>query len=304
MFDVLQRSVAWLNVSPTTQTKLLTSVLVVVLFLLVRLLVKRLLQRGLSDVAQQYRWNRVLNSITGVLILIVLGGTWLSGFGSLATFAGILGAGLAVAMHDTVANMTGFLFILFRRPFEVGDRIEIGGTAGDVIDLRLFQFSILEIRNWVDADQSTGRIVHVPNGLVLRERLANFNRGFEYVWHEIPVLVTFESNWKKAKAILEKVVQAETFQVVEDAQRQMRRAASKYLIYTGKLTPIVYTTVRDSGILLTIRYLTKVKTRRGTEQQIWEDILDHFEAHDDLDFAYPTIRYYQEPPTIGTLSPS
>ena len=92
---------------------------------------------------------------------------WFAGLERLATFAGILGAGLAVALHDTIANIAGFLFIMLRRPFEVGDRIEIEGVAGDVIDIRVFQFSLLEIGNWVDADQSTGRIVQVPNGKVL-----------------------------------------------------------------------------------------------------------------------------------------
>lgn len=295
MRDFLQQNASWLGVSPDVQIKLFKSVLIVALFLLMRTLVSRAIRRHSADTAQLYRWSRGLNTATGILILIALAGTWLSGFGSLATFMGIVGAGLAVAMHDTVANMTGFLFILARRPFEVGDRIEIGGTKGDVIDIRLFQFSILEIGNWIDADQSTGRIMHVPNGLVLREKLANFNKGFEYVWHEIPVLLTFESDWRKAKRILESIVWADTFRVAEDAERQVRSAASKYLIYAGKLTPIVYTSVRDSGILLTVRYLTSPKTRRGTEQQIWESILEQFEQNADIDFAYPTMRYYTLP---------
>lgn len=303
MRDFFQQTGGWLDGSSDVQVKLIKSVLIVALFLLIRSLVSRGIQRS-TDGAQQYRWNRALNASTGILILLVLGGTWLSGFGSLATFVGIVGAGLAVAMHDTVANMTGFLFILARRPFEVGDRIEIGGTKGDVIDIRLFQFSMLEIGNWIDADQSTGRIMHVPNGLVLRERLANFNKGFEYIWHEIPVLLTFESDWRKAKRILEGIVWSDTFQVAEDAERQVRSTASKYLIYTGKLTPIVYTSVRDSGILLTVRYLTNHKSRRGTEQEIWESILQQFEEHADIDFAYPTVRYYTLPESpVATTGP-
>ncbi|NIP82375.1 MAG: mechanosensitive ion channel, partial [Gemmatimonadetes bacterium] len=89
----------------------------------------------------------------------------------------------------------------------VGDRIQIGAHAGDVIDQRIFQFIVLEIGNWVDADQSTGRIIHIPNGLVFREPLANYTRGMQYIWNEIRVLVTFESNWKRAKQILDEIVQ-------------------------------------------------------------------------------------------------
>ena len=279
---------------PSTQLKLLRSLLVVLIFLLIRSVVLRLIRQRITDVAQRYRWSRGFTTATGVLILLFLIPTWFSGLQSLATFAGILGAGLAVALHDTVANIAGFLFIVFRRPFEVGDRIEIDGAAGDVIDVRMFQFSLLEIGNWVDADQSTGRIMHVPNGKVLRERTASFTRGFEYIWHEIPVLITFESDWKAAKIILESVINTDAFMVGEEAARQVRQAASRYLIYAGKMTPIVYTSVRDSGILLTIRYMTKPKTRRGTEQQIWEQILEHFGKRDNIELAYPTVRYYEE----------
>ena len=72
-----------------------------------------------------------------------------------------------------------------------------------LIDLRIFQFTLMEIGNWVDADQSTGRIVHVPNGSVFVTPLANYAKGFQYIWNEIPVLVTFESDWRRAKEILE-----------------------------------------------------------------------------------------------------
>lgn len=293
MDGFLTEGQTWLGITVETQHKLLRSVVVVLVFLLLRSFVLRLIRRRVADVAQRYRWSRGFTTAIGVLMALILVSTWFSGLQSLATFAGILGAGLAVALHDSVANIAGFLFIVFRRPFEVGDRIEIDGTAGDVIDVRLFQFSMLEIGNWVDADQSTGRIMHVPNGKVLRMRTASFTRGFEYIWHEIPVLITFESDWKAAKAILEQIVSGESFQVEEEVARQVRRAASRYLIYTGKMTPIVYTSVRDSGVLLTIRYLTKPKTRRGSEQQIWEQILERFAQHDEIDLAYPTVRYFE-----------
>jgi len=284
----------WLGMMPETQIKVLKSLVVVLFFLVIRSAVMRVILKNVTDVRQRYSWSRGVTSTIGILIVIFLGVIWFAGLERLATFAGILGAGLAVALHDTIANIAGFLFIILRRPFEIGDRIEIEGIAGDVIDIRLFQFSLLEIGNWVDADQSTGRIVQVPNGKVLRAATASFNKGFEYIWHEIPVLITFESDWKKAKAILEDIVDEDTFVVAEEVERQVRKAASRYLIYSGKVTPIVYTTVRDSGVLLTVRYMTKPKTRRGTEQQLWEQILERFAENDDIALAYPTIRYYDQ----------
>ena len=64
------------------------------------------------------------------------------------------------------------------------------------------------------------------------------------------------------------------------------------MIYVGTLTPIVYTSVKDSGVLLTIRYVCNPRRRRGSEQEIWEDILHAFGKCEDIDFAYPTQRYY------------
>lgn len=290
----MMEGATWLGMTPESQIKVVKSLLVVLFFLLVRSVLMRVLLRNVTDVRQRYSWSRGVTSTIAVLILIFLGVIWFAGLERIATFAGILGAGLAVALHDTIANIAGFLFIMIRRPFEVGDRIEIEGVAGDVIDIRVFQFSLLEIGNWVDADQSTGRILQVPNGKVLRAVTASFNKGFDYIWHEIPVLITFESDWKKAKGILEAIVDDDSFVVAEEVERQVRRAASRYLIYSGKVTPIVYTTVRDSGVLLTVRYMTKPKTRRGTEQRLWEQILEQFAKNDDIELAYPTVRYYDQ----------
>ncbi len=164
--------------------------------------------------------------------------------------------------------------------------------AGDVIDIRLFQFSINEIGNWVDADQSTGRIIHIPNGIVFTEPQANYTAGFKYIWHEIAVLITFESNWKKAKQVLADIVNHHGILLSTEAEKQIKEAAKKFLIFYTKLTPIVYTSVKDSGVMLTMRYMCDPRERRSIEEKIWEDILNKLAECDDIDFAYPTQRFY------------
>lgn len=111
----------------------------------------------------------------------------------------MLSAGIAIALKDPITDLAGWVFILWWKPFEVGDRIQLEDNAGDVIVIRIFQFTIIEIGNWVDADQSMGSILHIPNSKVFLEVLANYSIGFNYIWHEIGVLVTFESDWQKAK---------------------------------------------------------------------------------------------------------
>jgi small-conductance mechanosensitive channel len=181
---------------------------------------------------------------------------------------------------------------MFRRPFGVGDRIQIGDDAGDVIDLRVFQFTLMEIGNWVDADQSTGRIIHIPNGKVFTEALANYSKGFQYIWNEIPVLLTFESNWQKAKEILIRIVTEDSEALSKRAAEKVEDASRKFMIFYAKPTPAVFTSVKDSGVLLTMRYLCDPRNRRVSAEAIWEHILEEFAKCDDIDFAYPTRRYY------------
>lgn len=123
--------------------------------------------------------------------------------------------------------------------------------------------------------------------------VANYTQSFEYIWNEIPVLVTFESDYKKAKKILLKIAKKHAEHLSRDAEERLKEAAKKYMIIYTKFTPIVYTSVEDSGVLLTIRYLCSPRKRRETESKIWEDILDSFNQEPDVELAYPTIRYYR-----------
>jgi small-conductance mechanosensitive channel len=255
-------------------------------------LIKKFVLGNIADIKVRYQWQKISLYLSVFLIIIFLISTWLNIFGSVATFLGLISAGIAIALKDPLVNMVGWGFILIRQPFKVGDRIQIGNNSGDVIDIRLFQFSINEIGNWVDADQSTGRIIHIPNGIVFSEPQASYTAGFQYIWNEIPVLITFESNWKKAKEILTEVVNHHGIMLTTEADQQIKAAAKKFLIFYSKLTPIVYTSVKDSGVMLTLRYMCSPQERRGSEENIWEDILNKFAECDDIDFAYPTQRFY------------
>jgi small-conductance mechanosensitive channel len=274
--------------------RLLISVLIFLVMWIAKKLIVKIFESKITDHKVRYRWNKVINYITYIVTFILIGRLWLEGVQSLATFLGLLSAGIAIALKDVLTNLAGWIFIISRRPFDVGDRIEIDGCKGDVIDQRIFEFSILEIGNWVAADQSTGRIIHIPNGKVFNKDLANYDKGFKYVWNEIPILVTFESDWKKAKELLQKIANDNSDITSGRVERQIKRAARKFLIYYRHLTPIVYTDIKDSGVLLTIRYLCETRTRRGTQQEIQEAILQEFAQHTNIEFAYPTTRLYRE----------
>lgn len=273
-------------------SKLIKSILVIVGFIIINRLVSKIVIKRTEDAYSRYRWRKTQDYITFILGLFIISSIWISEFKSLITFFGLLSAGIAIALKDPVSDLAGWLFILWRKPFDVGDRIQIGNDAGDVIDIRIFQFTIIEIGNWVDADQSTGRILHIPNSKVFVEVLANYSIGFNYIWHEIGVLVTFESDWKKAKKILVEIVNEKSENISKTAANKIKEASKKYMIFYRNLTPIVYTAVKDSGVMLTMRFLCDPRQRRGFDESIWEEVLKEFSACDDIDFAYPTQRFY------------
>ena len=274
---------------------LLLSVFIVVVLLLLKKALNSVISRNVKDPKTVYYSKRFVGYGYGFLLILLLGSVWIKGFSSIGTYLGIASAGIAIALHDSIANIAGWFFIMWRKPFTIGDRIQIGETKGDVVDLRLFQFSLAEIGNWVDAEQSTGRVVHIPNSHVLKEKTANYNGGFQYIWNEIQVLVTFESDWRKTRKILETIAKEKVENFSQGAEQEIRRAAEKYLIYFKNLMPAVYMSTKNNGVLFTIRYIINPKRRRGSEQILWESILSEFEKHPDIEFAYPTTRFYTLP---------
>ena len=278
------------------QLKAVQSVIVVVVVVLVRWLVLRIIHRRIEDPEVWYRARKIATYTATLIIIFSLLRIWLIEFENLATFLGLLSAGVAIALSDVLKNLAGWVYILARRPFRVGDRIEVGEVAGDVIDVRVFRFSILEIGNWVHADQSTGRIIHIPNGLVFTSPVANFTEGFSFIWHEIPFLITFESDWKRAEALFATILTEVAPGISGKAAERIKATAREYRIKYTHLTPMVYVTVEDSGVLLTGRVLVSARQRRGVDQDIWKKLLEVIATEPSIELAYPTIRTVLQDP--------
>ena len=280
------------GLSLLTQHKLLVSLLILLFLWLIRISLLRIVWNRTKDIKIRYEWKRSLSLVIPLIGVIIVGAVWLPAFKQFGAFLGLFSAGLAIALKDPLTNFAGWIFLLFRKPFVVGDRIQIGEHAGDVVDIRIFQFTLLEIGNWVDADQSTGRIVHIPNGKVFIVPQANYTSGFDYIWNEISVRITFESDHLKAKTILQEITNVKAKNFSDDVEKEILEASKTYLIYYKNLTPKVDTKVKDFGIQLTIRYLCNPRKRRISEHEIWEEIIARIKKEPDIQFAYPTKRYY------------
>lgn len=281
-----------IGVSQAAVENIIFTIVALLVIFVGRIAVLRVIIANIDDHDSQYRARKIVNYVTTAVFFITAAFIWLDAFSSLPTYLGLVSAGVAIALADVLKNMAGWAYILSRRPFEIGDRIEVTGLKGDVIDVRLFRFSLMEIGGWVDAEQSSGRLVHVPNGLVFNHPVANYTEGFAYIWDEIPILITFESDYKAAKSLVLDILKEDAPDTQGQAGQRIRETARKYSIKIGTLTPTVYVSVRDSGVLLTARYLVETRKRRGAEDKVWQAILDAFNETDSIALAYPTIRAY------------
>lgn len=283
-----------IELSDARQLQLLNTLFVLIIVLLLRFIGMQLVHRRYQTNSRAlYNGRKAIQYTSLIIGLILFGRIWISGVQSLATYLGLVSAGIAIALQDPLVNLAGWLFIVSRRPFVMGDRVEIGDLMGDVIDIRPFQFSMLEVgTSRINAEQSTGRIVHVPNGRVFKDPVINSHQGLPYIWNELIVTVTFESDWRKAKSLLVDIVDRLAPDVTQAAQQYLRRVEKRFVINYENVKPVVYTSVGDSGVILTLRYMVDPRRRRGSEQTLWEAILVAFDKYDTIDFAYPTQREF------------
>lgn len=256
-------------------------------------LTQRLAARLIDEPNRLYRIKRVIRGtgLLAALFLIVV--TFHPELGDFLTLLTVIGAGLAIALREMLLSVAGWMRIKLMGSYRHGDRIELNGVCGDVIDIRVLRTTLMEIRGWVDADQSTGRIVHIPNGWIFGHALYNYTGGFRFIWNEIPIVVTFRSDWQAAHDILLDLAQISADIVKQQAAEEIHRMSGEYLIHYSILTPFVYVRVVEHGIQLTLRYLCEAHKRRGTEHAITLSALQAFRDHGGIELSYPMVGLYR-----------
>jgi small-conductance mechanosensitive channel len=293
MDRILRLMSEFLGISEDASVKLLLSIALLIVLGIIQFFILKVAFRKVTDKVTRYKWAKTTRYIITVIGLLLVSRIWFEGVGAIGTYIALVAAGLVIVLREPVQDIAGFLFIMWRSPFRLGDRIELNEVKGDVIDQGLFKFTLMEIGNWVDAEQSTGRVVHISNHKIFSGNIFNYTGGFKYIWNEVTVRLTYESNWRKAKELLLKIAQHHSIDMSQKAEEEMIEASSSYYLSYNVLTPTVYLHIKDYGIALTIRYLTDPRQRRSTEQSIHEEVLEMIQSHDDIMWAYPTSRVYR-----------
>ena len=213
--------------------------------------------------------------VVNIILLILI---WESKITKLMTLISFVSAALAFALRDFVYNFFAGIYINVKKPFKVEDRVEVDGIVGDVVNISSLTFDILEVSSKDNGEQSTGIMIHIPNSKVFNGGVKNYTEAFKYIWDEISVRVPIDSDIDNAKSILYDIVRNN--EVVKRIPRKMKSelnsAIGEYRIYYNKLDPIIYTSIEDSCVVLTIRYLAHPKKVRNIRSDIYTKVLDDF----------------------------
>ncbi len=255
--------------------------------------IRRSLLRSAGTIEDRHRIRMTTTWVGTFVFAIAAVFIWASGIKDFGVFLGIVGAGLALSLQETLLSVVGWLILTIRKPFDIGDRIEIDGRVGDVIGISAFQTTMMEVGHWVRADQSTGRMAILPNSMLVRHTIYNYSKGFPFVWNEFSTVVTFESDWRAAKELILAKAEIEADKIESEVKSQIQRMQYHYAIRYQHLRPIVYTSIAVNGVELTLRFLSPVRERRAMNHRISENVLEAFLAHPEIDFAYDTTRIFR-----------
>ncbi|HET6370451.1 MAG TPA: mechanosensitive ion channel family protein [Nitrospiria bacterium] len=252
---------------------------VFIIFVLIRL-VQRTLSRHVTDVDVRYRVRKLVGTLGYLFAVVFIAIVFSNRLGGLTVAFGVAGAGIAFALQEVIASIAGWAAISFGTFYKTGDRIQLGGITGDVIDIGILRTTLMECGQWVKSDLYNGRIVRVANSFVFKEAVFNYSADFPFLWDEIIVPVKYGCDRRLTREILERVVQEVVGDYVSFANSAWREIVAKYMIENAKTEPMVTLSANENWIEFTVRYVVDYKKRRSTKDLLFTRILEEFDKTD------------------------
>jgi small-conductance mechanosensitive channel len=250
----------------------------------------RIINRAVDDPRQRYSRRQTLRTTIVLLAAAAAVVIWAWKLPHPGTFLGLVGAGLAVALKDPLLAIAGRIAISAGRIYGIGDRIEINQLTGDVIDLGLFYTRMMELGNWIGGDQPSGRTVQFSNSLVFGANpVFNYTQDFAYIWDEVQIPVTYDSNIRAMSEILSEVGNEYTQDFLKGAEAQLEGMRRYFLVPSVDLKPTVYIEVTSNWVQLTMRYVVAPKDRRSARSFIFGKVFERIQGRKDISIGSSTM---------------
>jgi hypothetical protein len=236
-------------------------------------LLEQTLPRRFGRADARYRVRKFIVFSGYLSILLFLSILFEDRLGRLSLVIGVAGAGVAVALQDVLASIAGAFSIGFSKLYTVGDRVQVGDIRGDVIDIGLLRTTLMETGNWVSKDLYNGRIVRIPNSVVLRGSVFNYSQGFRFIWDDIKVVFTTTSDCQLAREMLLRVAKEGICEHLVEAQVSWKLMSDNFQSANPPLEPTVTLAVNAGSLEFTVSYVVDYTKRTATQDQLFTKVV-------------------------------
>jgi len=273
MTTSLQRfAESWLF-DPTVGKLVSTTVAILIVLAMVRIS-RKVLNRYVQEPGNLYRAKKMVTFLGYFTGLIAISLIFSDSLGKMAVAFGVAGAGIAFALQEVIASLAGWVAISFGNFYNTGDRVQLGGIKGDVIDIGMLRTTMMEIGQWVNSDLYNGRIVKIANSFVFKEPVFNYSGDFPFLWDEITVPVKYGSDYRLSRDIFQRILAEVTGEYSQKAKASWAELIHLYRVDPAELDPRVFLVANDNWMEFTLRYVVDYKKRRLTKDHLFTRILE------------------------------
>lgn len=261
----------WIVEHPVLTNMLKYLVWIILIFSIITW-IRRVLKRRLPDNSLRYKSQKGIE-IIGYFFAILITITYFTGnIKDFGLAIGLLTAGITITLQELILSIAGSFYIFFVQVYKPGDRIEINGIKGDVIDIDSVYTTMMEIGQWVSSDNYSGRIVKLSNAFVFKGPVYNYSQDFPFVWDEFNLPIRYGSDIELAKSILISVAQENLSEYVKESISKWKGVVDKYYIEDAQVDPTLAISMTDNWIQFNLRYIVDYKKRRFTKHLLNEEI--------------------------------
>jgi len=233
---------------------------------------RRFLRKNLPDTGTRYRSQKGIE-LFGYVLLIVLTLSYFTGNIKDFTLAiGLFTAGITITLQELILSIAGSIYIFVVKVYKPGDRIEMHGIKGDVIDIDSIYTSMMEIGEWVSSDNYSGRIVKLSNAFVFRGPIYNYSQDFPFIWDEFNLPIRYGSDVELAKRIIINIAREVLSDYTINSVAKWKDVVNKYYIEDAVVDPTLAITLTDNWMQFNLRYIVDYKRRRATRHILNEKI--------------------------------
>jgi small-conductance mechanosensitive channel len=261
----------------------LGTALVIIVIIIISELWRRATFRYISDPRRRRQFMLVRRIVIGFIVVMIIIASVVTEFGSLATFAGLITAGIAVSLQTVILSGVAYFFFIGRFGVRVGDRVTVSGITGDVVEIGLFRIYLMELAGPISDLHSTGRMIVFSNS-VLFQPSAFYKQlpGAEYAWHEIALTMSPDTDHDLAEKRLMSAVES-VFAGYRDAVDRQHEEANLLLhVPLEAPRPQVRLRLVDAGVEVVIRYPVELSRASKIEDQLTRKLLEAIQQEPKL----------------------